>query len=332
MRPIEKSGSMSRRRLFDAAAGALMVLTRVRQAWWRLEGPTWVLAVAIYGGWAMMTLYHAELPAPLWLAAMSWLLAWHGSLQHETIHGHPRKVWHASALLGYPPLALWLPYPIYRATHLQHHNDTRLTDPYDDPESYYELRRRWMKLPRFFRRLLIVNHTFLGRLVLGPVLVFATFYWREARRLRDPRRRRIWVRHAIGVTAVVLWLEACGVSAGQYLAAVYAGTSLILIRSYFEHRAARDPAARTAIVESVFPFGLLFLFNNLHAAHHAQPKLAWYSLPAFYHANRRELVERNGGFVFRGYRELFRRYLVRPNYLPVHPWARERILNEEAPR
>jgi fatty acid desaturase len=278
-------------------------LTRLRETWWALEGPTWVLAAAIYGGWAMLTLYHAVLPAPLWLAAMSWLLAWHGSLQHETIHGHPRGVRKASALLGYPPLALWLPYPIYRVTHLQHHNDTRLTDPYDDPESYYESRRRWMKLPRFLRRLLM------------------TFYWREARRLGDARRRRTWARHLLGVAAVVLWLAAGGVPAAQYLLAVYAGTSLILIRSYFEHRAARDPAARTAIVEGVFPFGLLFLFNNLHAAHHAQPKLAWYRLPGFYRANRAALLAGNAGFLFRGYRELFRRYLVRPNYLPVHPWA-----------
>jgi fatty acid desaturase len=293
----------------------------VRDAWWWLEGPTWLLAMAIYGGWGLLTWYEAAVPWPVWVAAMAWLLAWHGSLQHEAIHGHPRGGKIASSLVGYPPLALWLPYPIYRVTHLQHHNDTRLTDPYDDPESYYESRRRWMKLPRGFRRLLIFNHTLAGRLLLGPALVFATFYAREARRLGDARRRRTWSRHLIGVTAVLIWLDVCGVPPAQYLFAIYGGTSLILIRSYFEHRAAIEPAARTAIVEGVFPFGLLFLFNNLHAAHHAQPKLAWYRLPAFYRANRAALVERNGGFIFRGYRELFRRYFLRPNYLPVHPWA-----------
>jgi fatty acid desaturase len=298
-----------------------VALKSLRSAWWSVEGPTWVLAAAIYGGWALLTLYHDLIPAPLWLLAMAWLLAWHGSLQHEAIHGHPGGGKIAAALLGYPPLGLWLPFPIYRVTHLQHHNDTRLTDPYDDPESYYASRRRWLRLPRFWRRLLIANHTLTGRILVGPAIVFATFYWREAHRVGDARRRRAWTRHALAVAGVLLWLAAIGMPAWQYVVAVYAATSLILIRSYYEHRAAIDPAARTAVVEGVFPFGLLFLFNNLHAAHHAQPKLAWYLLPAFYRANRAGIAAANGGFVFSGYGELFRRYLLRPNYLPVHPWA-----------
>ena len=36
-----------------------------------------------------------------------------------------------------PPLALWIPYESYRISHLMHHRDDRLTDPLDDPESYY---------------------------------------------------------------------------------------------------------------------------------------------------------------------------------------------------
>ena len=35
------------------------------------------------------------------------------------------------------PLTLWLPYERYRHTHHVHHIDARLTDPLDDPESFY---------------------------------------------------------------------------------------------------------------------------------------------------------------------------------------------------
>ena len=296
-------------------------LATLRRAWLSFEGPTWVLGAVIYGSWLLLTLHHAAIAAPLWVAAAAWVLAWHGSLQHEAIHGHPGGFRAAAKLIGYPPLALWLPFPIYRVTHLRHHNDTRLTDPYDDPESYYAPRRRWLRLPRLWRRLLVFNHTFAGRVLVGPLIVVATFFWREAWRLSDPRRRRTWARHGFAVAVVLLWLEAVAMPTWQYLAAVYGGTSLILVRSYYEHRAAREPAQRTAVVEGVFPFGLLFLFNNLHAAHHAQPKLAWYRLPAFYRANRGALLAANGAFFFRGYGEICRRYLFRPNYLPVHPWA-----------
>jgi len=285
------------------------------------EIPTWALAALIYGGWGWLTWHPAELPAPLWIAAMAWLLAWHGSLQHETIHGHPGGGKRVAWLIGAPPLALWLPYPIYRVTHLQHHNDARLTDPFEDPESYYASRRRWLLLPRFYRRLLLFNYTLAGRLLVGPAIVFVTFFWREARRLGDRSRRRAWAWHAVGAALVAGWLASAGVPPFAYLAAIYGATSLLLLRSFYEHRAAREPGRRTVIVEGIFPFGLLFLFNNLHAAHHARPKLAWYKLPAYYREHRATLLETNGSFLFRGYGELARRYLFRPNYLPVHPWA-----------
>jgi fatty acid desaturase len=295
----------------------------LRDVWRRVEGPTWLIAGAVYGGWALVTWYETALPQPLVIALLAWLIAWHGSLQHEVIHGHPAGSRRLAALLAAPPLALWLPFAIYRATHLRHHNDTRLTDPYDDPESFYAARERWLGLPRWARRLLVFNQLLLGRLLVGPAIVFVTFFARETAALRGPRskrRRRLWARHLVGVALVLAWaLLLCNVPLSVYLAAVYGGTSLLLLRSYYEHRAARSQEARTAIVEAVFPFGLLFLFNNLHAAHHAQPRLPWYELPRFYSANRATLLAGNGGFHFAGYRALFRRYLFRPNYIPIHP-------------
>jgi fatty acid desaturase len=85
------------------------------------------------------------------------------------------------------------------------------------------------------------------------------------------------------------------------------GTSLMLIRSFAEHKAEREVERRTAVVESRGPLALLFLFNNLHAAHHAQPWIAWYRLPGWYRAHRDELLAGNGGLLYRGYGEVFSR-------------------------
>jgi fatty acid desaturase len=61
----------------------------------------------------------------------------------------------------------------------------------------------------------------------------------------------------------------------------------------------------------------LYLNNNLHAAHHDQPSLPWYRLPAFYRANKDQFLDRNGGFFFAGYGAVFRRFLLAPIDAPV---------------
>ena len=93
----------------------------------------------------------------------------------------------------------------------------------------------------------------------------------------------------------------------------------MLVRSFAEHRADAIVARRTAVVESAGPFALLFLFNNLHAAHHRWPAVAWYRLPALYAAHRTEIADANGGLVYNGYREMFARFLLRRHDDPVHP-------------
>jgi len=78
-----------------------------------------------------------------------------------------------------------------------------------------------------------------------------------------------------------------------------------------------------AIVENALILGPLFLFNNLHAAHHLRHRLPWYRLPKFYRLNRAALIERNGGLVYQGYFDVARRYLLRRHDSPVHPgWDR----------
>jgi fatty acid desaturase len=76
---------------------------------------------------------------------------------------------------------------------------------------------------------------------------------------------------------------------------------------------------RVASVESNTLFGLLFLYNNLRAAHYLRPTIPWYELPRFYRENRATLPRHNDNFVFRGYWEITRQYLFRPVFVPVHP-------------
>jgi fatty acid desaturase len=65
----------------------------------------------------------------------------------------------------------------------------------------------------------------------------------------------------------------------------------------------------------------MFLNNNLHALHPAEPGLAWYKLPARYRERRAELLKNNGGYRYGGYLEIAARYLVRPKEHPRHPLA-----------
>ena len=74
------------------------------------------------------------------------------------------------------------------------------------------------------------------------------------------------------------------------------------------------------MVEGTRLLGLLFLFNNLHAAHHERPSLAWYRLPSWYRQERERLLRKNGGLVYRGYGEVLRRFLLRAHDQPEHPF------------
>ncbi len=101
----------------------------------RVEWPTVGLASVIYGLWFLTTFYYRELPWWGLSAIGAWTIAWQLNLQHETIHGHPTRNRAVNEAIGWWPLSLWLPYSIYRSTHLAHHRDANLTDPFEDPES-----------------------------------------------------------------------------------------------------------------------------------------------------------------------------------------------------
>jgi len=287
------------------------------------EWPTVGLAALIYGLWLGATFFHRHLP--LWALALigAWTVAWHMSLQHEIIHGHPTRGRWLNDLIGQWPLALWLPFENYRHTHLQHHNDARLTDPLDDPESYYWTEEQWRALGRAGAILVRAQSTLLGRMTIGPAWAMARFWLGEVRAIAGGDRGEfaVVVRHAIEAAVVLVWvLGVCRMPFWTYfLCFAYAGTGLALVRSFAEHRAELAVERRTAIVENSWILGPLFLFNNLHVAHHMRGSMPWYELPAWYRLNRAALIERNGGLVYDSYFGVARRYLLRPHDSALSP-------------
>lgn len=289
----------------------------------RVELPTLALGVAIYTGWFLLTLFHHHLPLLVVFCLGGWLLAWHSSFQHEAVHGHPTSSRRFNALFAGIPLSLWLPFGVYRRTHLLHHGVRRLTDPNRDPESFYVTAAQWRRLSAVGRALLRAESTLLGRLVLGP---FRTVFCLLAAEARS-RFVRTWSLHLVAVLPVGYWVtQVCDIPLWAYLLCyVYPGLSLTLLRSFVEHRPTAEAAGAdvalsgSAIVEAEPPLAWLFLFNNLHALHHEEPNLPWYALPGRYRQRRASLHLRNGGYVFRGYRAVAARYLLRPKDHPVHP-------------
>lgn len=281
------------------------------------------VAVAIYAGWLAATRWHAAIPAPLLILLGGWILAWHGSLQHETIHGHPTGIRALDRAIGFVPLSLWLPYALYRRSHIAHHGSHAITDPHADPESRYVDRRHGAAW--FAARL---QSTLVGHMLLGPPIAVARFLLQELRRLAaEPVQvARDWLPHLLAVALLLAWLDHVGLSPGGYiLFFVYPGMALTMLRSYAEHRADLATAGRAATVERGGVFALLFLNNNLHAAHHERPQLAWYKLPAYHRDNRARLIGQ-GAILYAGYGEIVRRFALGLHDAPQHPRYRDNAL------
>lgn len=292
----------------------------------RPEWPTIGLILLIYAQFLALTLWHDAMPLVLWLPLAAWTAAWWSSVQHEIVHGHPTRHRWLNTALATPPIWLWLPFERYRQSHLIHHRDEHLTDPLDDPETRYWTQDGWRELGPAGRFLVELQTTLVGRLSIGPFWSIAMFAHGETQRLvaNEGRCRRIWAWHSVFVLLLLGWVVGmCAMPLWQYLLGfVYGGTALALIRSFAEHKAHKDVAERTAIVEQSPLFGLLFLNNNLHVVHHRWPTVPWYRLAALYRAHRAELLEANGGLVYQGYFDVFRRYLFRRYDHPVHPAER----------
>ena len=287
----------------------------------RIEWPTLALIAVCYMLWGAAGLWLWPVVPWLALAVMAFMAALHSSLVHECLHGHPTRHRRLNEALTVLPLALLHPYRRYRDTHLAHHQDARLTDPFEDPESYYKARWRFAAMPAWLRGLLRVNNTMLGRIVLGPVLGAAGFLAGEARLLRKGARgvRLAWGLHLAGLVPVLAMIHAFGIPLWLYLLAVsWPALSLIAIRTYAEHRWHETPEGRTIIVERS-PLAWLFLHNNLHIVHHQLPGAPWYALPRLYRERRDYWRALNGGYVYRNYGQLFRAHALRGKEPVPHP-------------
>ena len=291
-----------------------------------VEWPTLRLILGCYLIWALSTtvLSALWLPAGIFVTALS--ISLQSSLQHEVIHGHPFRSKVLNMAMVFPALSLAIPYLRFRATHLAHHRETHLTDPYDDPESNYLDPGVWIKLPTAVRIVLTFNNTLLGRLLIGPLVSQGAFLISEARAIRAGDRDVLagWLWHIPAVAIVLTWLAWVALMPlWAYALAAYAGLSILKIRTFLEHQACARASNRTVIIEDRGPLALIFLNNNFHVVHHAHPGLPWYRLPEVYFANRDRYLARNGGYVFKSYRDVFARYFFRPKDKVAHPlWPR----------
>jgi fatty acid desaturase len=291
-----------------------------------IEWPTVFVALGIFGSYALLTLNHRQIPAWVLIPVLGIVLTWSGSLQHETIHGHPTKWPLANELLGRISLDFWMPYDHYRTTHLMHHRDVYLTDPLLDPESYYLTAEKWAEFGSWRRLVFRFYRTMMGRLLLGPLFIIFRYLPTQAREVwsgkgiegeGNPRLR--WARQGVAIALTVAWLYWVGMNPWIYVGAIYVSNSGIRLRSFVEHRWMPDGQSKTATVHTIAPLSLLFLNNNLHTAHHARMTVPWYQLPEFNRSLDLDAVASAGAGLYPGYRKVARLYGVHQFDTPVFP-------------
>ncbi len=299
--------------------------TKRRSATPKIEWPTILLIIACYVAWGaagFLIWPHYPITA---LALLILTIALQSSLMHEVLHGHPTRDARVNEAFVFLPIGIVWPFRRFKTIHLRHHADERLTDPLDDPESYYQAMWQHEELPATMKWLLRINNTMVGRFFIGPWLSVVGFIIDDAKLIAagDRTIRQAWLMHAAGLAVVVpvvtygfsmpLWL--------YVLAPVWFGQSIIAIRTFAEHQWSENPEGRTIIVERT-PLSFLFLNNNLHFVHHKSPTVAWYKLPKLFRERRDEWVRMNNGYVFPNYFALLRSFAFRAKEPVVHPVLR----------
>ncbi|WP_439521242.1 fatty acid desaturase [Marivita sp.] len=290
------------------------------------EWPTVLLLVATYSLWAWASVWVAAWSVPLAIVLCALAAVQHSSLSHEALHGHPTRYPTLNTALLFPALTVVVPYLRFRDTHLAHHCDETLTDPYDDPESNYLDPAVWAVLPGWRKALYRGNNTLAGRLIIGPILGQISFMQADWALIRAGDRRVLlgWVVHLPAVALVLWWvLTVATLPIWAWLLSVYLALSMLKLRTYLEHQAHDRSLARTAIVEDRGLFALLFLHNNLHVVHHMHPGVPWYALPKLYQSRRAQYLSANLGYRYSTYAEIARKYLFRAKDPVPHPLYRD---------
>ena len=293
----------------------------------RVELPTLALLAATYALWAIGTTWAATMWLPLGMVFVALAGVQHASLCHEALHGHPTRFRWLNEALVFPQITLLIPYGRFRDTHLEHHRDEQLTDPYDDPESNYRDPEEWARFPAWLKGVFAFNNTLLGRMLVGPIVSQVYFMKADWALIRAGDRAvlRAWLVHLPAVAVVIWWIVAVGqMPIWAFLLASYVALSVLKIRTYLEHRAHEACTGRTVVVDDRGPLAFLFLNNNYHSVHHARPGMPWYRLPAQFRAERDMFLAENDGYYYRSYRQIFAKHLLRAKDPVPHPlWPNE---------
>jgi len=290
----------------------------------RITPPEWGTLLLILACYALWFLALSLLPGVNLLLAVivtAVPVAFHSSLTHEALHGHPFRTKMLNEILMAPQLNMVIPYNRFRDTHLAHHRDENLTDPYDDPESNFLDPAVWRQMPMWKRQLYRANNTLLGRVLLGPVIGQCCFIASEACAARRGDKAVIWawVLHLPGLLLVVWLVSQTPMPIWAYGLASYLGLGLVKIRSFLEHRAHDQAGARTVVIEDRGPLALLFLNNNLHVVHHMYPGVPWHALPQLYRDRQSDFLHANKNYIYASYGEVARRYLLKGKDPVPHP-------------
>ena len=292
-----------------------------------IEWPTLILTLGVYGTFALAIGVVLPFSFTLGLALMVFAGVLHSSLTHEILHGHPFKSEFLNALLVFPAFIIFVPYLRFKDTHLDHHRDERLTDPYDDPETNFLDPLIWANLPSWRRYLYLFNNTLFGRMFVGPILSQIAFLQSDfaAICLGNTRVLLGWVLHvpALGL-AYFFVVEMGQISIWIWVLAAYLSMAVLKIRTYLEHRVHDHPRGRSVVVEDRGILSFLFLNNNYHSVHHAHPSVPWYMLPKLFCSKRSRFLTMNDGYYFKGYSEIFRKFIFRRKDPVAHPtWSKE---------
>ena len=286
----------------------------------RAEWRTLLVVVAVYG-LTVLTVLRYEVLTP-WLAIpmLAVLGAWHLSMQHEVLHGHPFKNQFLNDLIGGIPVTLWIPFLAFKKDHHEHHLSD-LTNPALDNESYYVSQEQWDKAGKIRRAAWTANRTILFRMFVWTIVSTITYVLSVLRRAaRNEKSDRLAVvLHVVGVAFVVYLVSLSSMPLWQFaLGTLYGGRILNAIRPFPEHKYQSGVETRTAMIMAGPFMSLLMLNNNLHVAHHDEPGVPWYG----YHKlmNRVNAVERarDAGLLYEGgYAEVFRKFSFKPVDSPV---------------
>jgi fatty acid desaturase len=259
----------------------------------RAEWRTLLVVFAVYG-LTVLTVLRYDVLTP-WLAVpfLAVLGAWHLSMQHEVLHGHPFKNQFINDAIGGIPVTLWIPYLAFKKDHHEHHLSD-LTNPALDNESYYVSQEQWDKAGRIRRAAWTANRTILFRMFVWTIVSTITYVLSS-------------------LSSMPLWQFALGTT--------YGGRILNAIRPFPEHKYQSGVETRTAMIMAGRFMSLLMLNNNLHVAHHDEPGVPWYRYDTLMQRVNAVQRARDAGVLYEGgYAEVFRRF----SFTPVDSPVRER--------